>query len=236
MGRSSGDSTVSGSRADDLSRRPRPGENRGRRAIEVAIADRNPLVLSALSDIFEKDGRFSLVFAVNSADRFLDAAGRAQVQVGVAEWSLPPRGAAPLLEALRGLPNPPRMIVIGTGGEADLPRKAMMLGAAGYCSKLDPTDHLLDVVASVAAGRMVFPFVDVRQINHDPLQELTGRERVLLAALAKGRTNRELAGDLDISVNTVKYHLRNLYQKLAIGNRAQAVALYYSIRDETKLD
>jgi two-component system nitrate/nitrite response regulator NarP len=47
-------------------------------------------------------------------------------------------------------------------------------------------------------------------------------------ALAKGRTNTELAAELGISINTVKFHLRNLYDKMDFKNRAQAIAFYYA--------
>jgi len=74
---------------------------------------------------------------------------------------------------------------------------------------------------------MVFPFgVGARVADEAPQTRLTERERDLLAALASGRTNAQLAKDLDISVNTVKFHLKNLYEKLHVANRAQAVARY----------
>ena len=75
---------------------------------------------------------------------------------------------------------------------------------------------------------MVFPFLDVRDLRRDPLDTLTERERALLALLAQGHSNKQLALDLDISINTVKFHLRNLFEKLAVRNRSQAVAFYYS--------
>jgi two-component system, NarL family, nitrate/nitrite response regulator NarP len=107
----------------------------------------------------------------------------------------------------------------------------MASGGAGFCSKSDPPERLLEVAAAVADGQMVFPFIDVRGLYRDPLEELTEKERVMLTALAKGQTNNELAVDLGISVNTVKFHLRNLYDKLSIRNRSQAVAFYYSLRN-----
>jgi two-component system nitrate/nitrite response regulator NarP len=50
----------------------------------------------------------------------------------------------------------------------------------------------------------------------------------MLAALARGRTNTELAAELNISINTVKFHLRNLYEKLDLKNRSQAIAFFYA--------
>ncbi len=57
---------------------------------------------------------------------------------------------------------------------------------------------------------------------------LTSRERELLAALANGWSNLQIASRIGISRNTVKYHLKNLYDKLGVNNRAMAVALYMS--------
>jgi len=58
------------------------------------------------------------------------------------------------------------------------------------------------------------------------LDTLTKRERDLLASLAHGHTNAQIAKSLNISLNTVKFHLKNLYEKLSVNNRAQAVARY----------
>ena len=76
---------------------------------------------------------------------------------------------------------------------------------------------------------MVFPFVDVRELQ-DPIQSLSKKERVILDALAKGLTNRQLSAELGISTNTVKFHLSNIFDKLSVKNRAHAIAFYYANR------
>ena len=73
---------------------------------------------------------------------------------------------------------------------------------------------------------MAFPFIDVSGLAKDPLTELTARERDMLATLTIGYTNQQIASQLDISLNTVKFHLKNLYDKLGVARRAQAVAFY----------
>jgi two-component system, NarL family, nitrate/nitrite response regulator NarP len=77
---------------------------------------------------------------------------------------------------------------------------------------------------------MVFPFLDVRDIQADPISQLTRRERALLEALSKGQSNKELARSFEISENTVKFHLSNLFEKLGVKNRAHAIAFYYASR------
>jgi two-component system nitrate/nitrite response regulator NarP len=196
--------------------------------ISVALADSNPLMLSGLSDLFERDQRFTLVATLASAEAFLEMMGRLPTAIGVVDWALPSLGGERLLETLRGRPNAPRILVYGPHGDMDLVRRAMGAGAAGFCPRSDLSHRLLDVAHTVAQGQMVFPFVDVRALQHDPSEQLTARERALLAALARGLNNRDLGTELGISVNTVKFHLRNLYDKLGINSRAQAIAFFYS--------
>ncbi len=88
----------------------------------------------------------------------------------------------------------------------------------------------METCLSVAAGQMVFPFLDVRELQTDPISRITRRERALMEALATGMTNKDLARSFDISENTVKFHLSNLFEKLGVKNRAHAIAFFYSSR------
>ncbi len=197
--------------------------------VTVMLADNNPLVLTAMSAIFEKDPRFSLVATSSTAEGFLGAIMRMPVQVGVIDWNLPALGGAKLIDVLRAQPNAPRLVVYGDE-TSDTPRKAMSAGAAGFASRSGSVEHLLEACLSVSKGQMVFPFLDVRSLQHDPIDQLSRRERTLLEALSRGLTNRELAKEFDISENTVKFHLSNLFEKLSVKNRTQAIAFYYANR------
>ena len=197
--------------------------------INVMLADSNPLVLSAMSEIFERDARFSLVATSATAEGFLGMAMRVPVDIGVIDWNLPVLGGAKLIEVLREQENAPKLVVYGDH-LTDLPRLVMTAGAAAFAPRSGDIDGLLSTCIDVAQGKMVFPFLDVRELQQDPIQQLSRRERVMLEALSKGLTNRELAKELDISINTVKFHLSNLFEKLSVRNRAQAIAFYYSSR------
>ncbi len=194
----------------------------------LIIADSNTLMLQALSDLFERDRRFSLVATSKTAEGFLEACLRVPVDLGILEWNIPHLGAERLLALLRDRPQAPRIIVYAASNDPDVPRRAMAAGAAAFCHRDAPQEQLIDIASSVGTGRMVFPYMDVRGLRRDPRETLTERERTMLAALAKGRTNTELAADLGISINTVKFHLRNLYEKLGLKNRSQAIAFFYA--------
>jgi len=196
--------------------------------IDIALGDGNPLMLAALSDFIDRDKDFSLVATAATAEGFLAAVTRVPVQVGLIEWTLPAMGGERLLDTLRLRPSPPRMIVYGAPEEPEILRRAMAAGAAGFSPRHQSPEQLLVMARAVAKGQMMFPFLDVRELTRDPAGALTARERILLAALARGLDNKSLARELDISVNTVKFHLRNLYEKLNLSSRAQAIAFYYS--------
>ncbi|MCI5096927.1 MAG: response regulator transcription factor [Rhodobacteraceae bacterium] len=197
------------------------------------LADANPLVLTAMSEIFEKDPRFSLVATSATAEGFLGTVMRVPVQVGIIDWNLPALGGAKLIEVLRDQANAPRLVVYGDEG-SDTPRKAMSAGAAGFAPRSGAVENLLDTCQAVAAGKMMFPFLDVRDLQTDPIEQLSRRERTMLEALSKGLTNKELSKELEITTNTVKFHLSNLYEKLSVKNRAQAIAFYYANRAEKR--
>ncbi|MGF6233626.1 DNA-binding NarL/FixJ family response regulator [Inquilinus ginsengisoli] len=191
--------------------------------IRIGFADKNPLVLRGLQSLFGEDRRFELVVSASDGERFLDAVARFEFDVGIIGWVMANGDGRAVLEALRD--KTPR-IVVYTGADLGVARTAMQLGAAGFLSKSEPPERLLDVVAEVARGRMMFPFLDLgRAAAADPLACLTGRERELLERLAEGLSNEGLARCFGLSPNTVKFHLRNLYEKLGAANRAQAVAV-----------
>ena len=197
--------------------------------VDVMLGDSNPLVLTAMAEVFDRDPRFSLVATSATAEGFLGTVIRVPVKVGVIDWNLPVIGGAKLIEVLREQAAAPRIVVYGTD-TGDLPRKAMSAGAAAFVPRSSQVENLLETCVDVAAGKMVFPYLDVRELQQDPIHQLSRKERVMLDALSKGLTNRELSKELGISTNTVKFHLSNLYEKLGVRNRAQAIAFFYSSR------
>ena len=111
---------------------------------------------------------------------------------------------------------------------------AIEAGATGYLLKDAPRDELFTAVRAAAAGRTVLsPAVASRLVSavrapRAPGNEpLSAREREVLALVAKGTSNREIARELFISEATVKTHLTHLYAKLRVKDRAAAVATAY---------
>ncbi|MBU3889541.1 response regulator transcription factor [Methylosinus sporium] len=212
----------------------RAGDDRGEAGaafpIDVAIADKSPLILAGLEALLADDRRFNLVLKVTDGEEFLDAAKLQRFQIAIIGWQLPTLHAREVLRALSRQPSAPKIVVYSGTNDPAAPAETLQLGGAGFVSKRAPPERLLDVLASVAAGDMVFPFVDIRKMRADPLENLTLRERSLLSALGSGHTNNQLAKDFGVSINTIKFHLRNLFEKLEVRNRAQAIALFLEMK------
>jgi len=202
-------------------------------AIDVAIADKSPLILAGLDKLLSDDRRFNLVAKVADGEEFLEAARQPNFSIAVIGWQLPTLHAREVLRALSRQATAPKIVVYSGTNDPAAPAETLQLGGAGFVSKRAPPERLLDVLAAVAAGDMVFPFVDIRKMRADPLENLTLRERSLLSALGSGHTNNQLAKDFGVSINTIKFHLRNLFEKLEVRNRAQAIALFLEMKHGT---
>ncbi|MCH7693584.1 MAG: response regulator transcription factor [Proteobacteria bacterium] len=194
------------------------------KTIVVVIADKSPLVQTGLGRLFGEDDRFTVLATATDGERFMEAVDRLSFDIGVIGWNMPYMDGRAVLQALRERADPPRIVVYTGNAAPEVPRQVIRLGGAGFCSKGEPPERLVETVLAVSTGRMVFPFMDMGKAEADPFDSLTRRERELLTALARGCTNAQIAHDLDISLNTVKFHLKNLYGKLDVRNRTQAVA------------
>ena len=194
--------------------------------VRVGLADKNPLIQAALKHLLSEDGRFELTFVASNCEDFLTNIEANSIEVGVIGWIIGPCDGRYILDHLNAQENAPRIIVYTGDANKIVPSQVMTHGGAAFVSKREQPSVLLDTIAAVAAGRMVFPYIDVRSIYDNPLSTLTRREMEVLADLASGRTNKQIARDLGISLNTIKFHVRNLFQKLGVNSRGQAISMY----------
>jgi DNA-binding NarL/FixJ family response regulator len=195
---------------------------------KVLVAERNPLVVSALADMIARDGRFDLAGTMQNGEEFLDELARPErgFDLAVLGWKLADMDSGEVLAEMQRRSLEARIVIFSNDHDIGILKQCVRLGVQGYCYQFDDPQTLFDTLVAVAHGRICIPYVDVSKINDTPLSRLTTRERELLSVLADGWTNLQIASRTGISENTVKYHLKNLYDKLDVRNRAMAVALY----------
>ncbi|HUB72824.1 MAG TPA: response regulator transcription factor [Solirubrobacteraceae bacterium] len=141
---------------------------------------------------------------------------RHQPHVALVDLFLGGESGPEICERLRAETPAPRVLLMsGAGGIS--PPAARAAGAAGFISKDWPAPEIAKLVRLVGDGREVF------RDTGRAAPALTGREREILALVADGATNREIAAALFLSPHTVKEHTSSLYRKLGARNRADAV-------------
>lgn len=194
--------------------------------IDVVIIDKSRLVLEGIRALFDADVRFGTVTGTARADEFPELLERGAFDVAVVGWILDSGSGRDVLEWIATHDHGPRVVIYTGDPDPGIPHTVMSLGGAGFYSKSAAPERLVEIVAGVADGLMVFPFADVRPGRDDPIAALTNQEAAFIAALAEGHSNKALAARFDVSVNTVKFHLGNAYAKLGVRNRARAVAVF----------
>ena len=196
--------------------------------LNIVIADKNTLLLRGLTEMFKQDERFDVRATATDGELFLKLLDRVSIDVGIIGWKMPFADGRQVLTKLRERESKVRVVVYSG---ADVARQVRSLGGAGFYSKAKPPG-LIDVITQVGQGNSVFPY-EQDEVKTDPLlASLTSRELEILEILSQGHSNRKIASKFEISTNTVKFHLKNLYEKVQVDNRTQAVAFYNKLFKE----
>lgn len=195
-------------------------------AIRVLIVDDHPVVREGLVAFLELHQDIELVGSVGSLGDALRTAGATAPDVVLLDLQLPDGHGLAAIPELGRLEAPPKVVVLTSFLDDDYVRQAIRLGAAGYLAKHSGPDVLLDGIRRAAAGGMPLDPDAARALAagpvHDPLEELTAREREVLAHLARGQSNRTIAAELFITEKTVKTHVSAILAKLGVADRTQA--------------
>lgn len=205
--------------------------------MRVVIADDHPLFRDGLSSLLEARGVEVVGEARNGREAF-DQARRTQPDVVLMDLAMPEvNGLAATRLISAEMPGVKVVILTASEDDADL-FEAIKSGAQGYLFKNLDSDEFFRLLEGVSQGEPALTPALARKLlgefarpapiaraPAEPPSELTDREREVLDLLVQGvTTNRELAERLVVSENTVKYHLRNILDKLHVQNRAQVVA------------
>jgi DNA-binding NarL/FixJ family response regulator len=135
----------------------------------------------------------------------------------------------------------PRVIVLTTFDHDEYVYGALRAGASGFLLKRTPAEELVEAIRTVANGEALLTpeatkrlVADFAKQSHAPARDamnwLTTREREVLVLIAHGLTNREIANSLNLSLETIKTHVKRIFTKIGVHDRAQAVIAAYEAR------
>ncbi|RPF36392.1 response regulator transcription factor [Streptomyces sp. TLI_185] len=202
--------------------------------ISLLVVDDHPVVRDGLRGMFESAPGFRVL---GEAANGVEAVSRAEAldpDVILMDLRMPGGGGVDAIRELARRGVRAKVLVLTTYDTDSDTLPAIEAGATGYLLKDAPRDELFTAVRAAAEGRTVLsPAVASRLVSavrtpgSGGNEPLSTREREVLALVARGTSNREIARELFISEATVKTHLTHLYAKLGVNDRAAAVATAY---------
>lgn len=202
--------------------------------IRIVVVDDHPVVREGLRSFLGSRDGLEVVGEADDVDSAVTAVREAAPDLVLLDLVLPGGGGVAAVPRLLALDPPPRIIVLTSFGGDDQALAAVRAGAAGWLGKDMPPSELEAAIRTVHRGGSVLdPAVASRLLaevaapgGSDPgLEQLTAREREVLALLGLGLSNRDLAARLFVAEKTVKTHVSAILAKLHLADRTQA-ALY----------
>ncbi|MBI4626802.1 MAG: response regulator transcription factor [Verrucomicrobia bacterium] len=193
--------------------------------LTVLIVDDHFVVRSGLAASLELDDTIRIVGEAERSEEVVAAYRQHRPRVVLLDLQLPGQGGIAAMAALRAHDANARVLIFSTFARDDEIQAALDAGALGFLQKSASREELLAALRSVAQGRRHLSPEIARRLNALRLgPAITPREREILALIARGRANKEIAAVLDISEDTVKRHVSHILEKLDVNDRAQATA------------
>jgi two-component system, NarL family, nitrate/nitrite response regulator NarL len=199
--------------------------------ITVYVADDHPVFREAVARAIQSRPEFEVAGLAADGREALTAIRELTPSVAILDNGLPSLTGVEILRALQRESTDTRVIILSADDSGPLVYEAVRLGAAGFLTKVATLTQICDAVASVARGGTVLaPEVqqglagEVRTHSETESPLLSEREAQVLRLIADGLSAPEIGARLYISPSTVKTHVRNLFEKLEVKDRAAAVA------------
>lgn len=203
--------------------------------IRILLFEDNEPLREALSALVSDTEGFKLVGAFGDCLRANDQAFQLQPDVVLMDIDLPGRDGIQAVTSLHREYPAVEVLMLTVFDDDDRVFRALCAGASGYLLKQTPPEQIIDAIRSVYGGgapmspsiaRKVIASFPSRATQTADLDQLTNRESQVLHYLAKGMSYKLVAAELGISIETVRTHIKRIYEKLHVHSVTEAVAKY----------
>ncbi len=199
--------------------------------IRVMIVDDHAVVRGGLSKFLQVHKDLELVGEAENGKEAIRLAEQLHPDVVLMDLKMPEMDGVAATRELRQRQPTTRVIVLTSFAEDNMVQGALQAGATGYLLKNVSVSELANAIRAAHAGRMTLSSEATEALVHAaahpivPADELTEREREVLALMVDGLSNQEIADRLFLSLGTVKFHAGNIYSKLGVDSRVAAVTM-----------
>lgn len=203
--------------------------------MRIAIVDDDPMVRIGLRAILASEDGWEVVGEAGDGEGAVRlAAGPDPPDLILMDIRMSGMDGLEATRRIVAVPEAPRVLVLTTFEVDEYVFEALRAGASGFALKRIPPRDLIEAVRVVAAGESMLVPASTREVIERfavrcgrPLPELSEREKEILRLLTRGMSNSEIAGELTVSVQTVKSHVAAILMKLGVRDRTQAVIAAY---------
>lgn len=210
-----------------------------KRKLKVLLVDDNSEHLRGVKELISMEAGYDVVGATTSANIAINLIKKYRPDVVLMDINMPEKDGLQAIQEIEKLDLDTKVIALSGYDDADLIFRAMKLGAKGYILKTMASAQLIYAIDEIAAGKVYLPsalssrFFEYFQrsfknestaaVEENLLSYLTSREEEVLDLLTQGNNYKGIAAKLFISETTVKTHVNNIFQKLQVNDRTQAV-------------
>lgn len=212
------------------------GENM---CINLMIADDHIMIREGIKQLLEFDGDMKVVLETGDGEECLKLLENNNPDVLLLDINMPTKNGIEVLTEIRKNGSDLKVLMLTVHNEVEYLIKAIDIGVDGYILKDSESAELKKAIFAIMNGEKyiqpsLIPALNARLINKDEdkdkIEQLTKREMEVLAKVAKGMFNREIAVSLNISERTVKNHISNIFKKIQVSDRTQAAV--FAIRND----
>ncbi|UWQ89848.1 response regulator transcription factor [Aliisedimentitalea scapharcae] len=191
--------------------------------IRILIVDDHPMVAEGIQSILESYDDIMVVGTLSDGQAAVDQAAALAPDVVLMDLNMPGLGGLSATEILLERLPALRILILSMHDSPEYISTALSHGAMGYVLKDVPTDEIKLAIDTVMRGEQYLctgAKGSLKPKAGETREALTGREQTILLELAQGKSNKEVAQTLDISVRTVETHRKNIKRKLGISSTA----------------
>jgi two-component system, NarL family, response regulator LiaR len=207
------------------------------KTIKILLADDHAFVRQGTRELLEQQDDLEVVSEAENGREVVQLALREHPDVVIMDFAMPELNGIEATRQIKAVAPSITILVLTAYDSEQYVFAFLEAGAAGYLLKDVSVDELVKAIRAVHGGESIlhpaiarkvinhFSKSDQKQVTGNLLEQLTDREVEVLRLAAKGMSNRDISSELCISVRTVQTHLSNVFNKLGVGSRTEAVVL-----------